>query len=76
MDDHHDQPVWPMVQGAANYAWNLIEEAVAMVWNPVHEPRAYAVRDDAAGTQKAEREMQEVNRGATIAGDEKIAPKS
>jgi hypothetical protein len=38
MDDHHDQPVWPMVQGAANYAWNLIEEAVAMVWNPVHEP--------------------------------------
>ncbi|KAH7069154.1 hypothetical protein BKA63DRAFT_477994 [Paraphoma chrysanthemicola] len=32
MDDHHHQPIWPMIQGAANYAWNLIEEAWSMIW--------------------------------------------
>jgi len=34
MDDHHQQPIWPMIQGAANYAWNLIEEVWTMVWRP------------------------------------------
>ncbi|KAH7088752.1 hypothetical protein FB567DRAFT_619536 [Paraphoma chrysanthemicola] len=32
MDDYHHQPIWPMIQGAANYAWNLIEEAWSMIW--------------------------------------------
>jgi hypothetical protein len=40
MDDHHHQPIWPMIQGSANYAWNLIEEAWAMIWKPIEAPQA------------------------------------
>ncbi|EAT84049.1 hypothetical protein SNOG_08881 [Parastagonospora nodorum SN15] len=43
MDDHRDQPLWPMIQGAANYAWNLIEEALAMIWKPAVIPQAQAM---------------------------------
>jgi len=43
MDDYHDQPIWPMIQGAANYAWNLIEEAWAMIWKQGGTPQAQAV---------------------------------
>jgi hypothetical protein len=76
MDDHHDQPIWPMVQGAANYAWNLIEEALDMVLKPAIERRACATKNEAERARKAEREMQDVNRGVAIADDARVAPKT
>jgi hypothetical protein len=76
MDDHYDQPIWPMVQGAANYAWNLIEEVLAMVLKAAIEPRACAAKSDAERARKAEREMQGVNRGVATADDARGAPKS
>lgn len=39
MDDHHYQPIWPMVQGAFDYIMNLLGEAWSMVWKPTPEPR-------------------------------------
>lgn len=61
MDDHHHQPIWPMVQGAANYAWNLIEEAWGMIWKPRSEAGVTAARTDLAGKFQVRRgEMQEV----------------
>jgi hypothetical protein len=60
MDDHHIQPIWPMVQGAANYAWNLIEEAWGMIWKPAAEPRARAMEQEPARAPQAVREMREV----------------
>ncbi|KAF2829032.1 hypothetical protein CC86DRAFT_272688, partial [Ophiobolus disseminans] len=54
MDDHHQQPIWPMVQGAANYAWNLIEEAWAMVWKPRNESRETATREESKRAQQAQ----------------------
>jgi hypothetical protein len=59
MDDHHHQPVWPMIQGAANYAWNLIEEAWGMIWKPADESRERAVRDAIAIPGRAEPAMRE-----------------
>jgi hypothetical protein len=76
MDDHHDQPIWPMIQGAANYAWNLIEEAWAMIWRPAIELRACAVRDDAEDARNAEGQMREVDGGVAIAVDPRITPES
>lgn len=32
MDDHHYQPIWPMIQGALDYILNLAGEGWAMVW--------------------------------------------
>ena len=60
MDDHHQQPIWPMVQGAANYAWNLIEELCAMVWRPRDDPRDGAVKGEPQHVQQTRREMKEV----------------
>jgi len=62
MDDHHQQPIWPMVQGAANYAWNLIEEAWAMVWRPRDESRGTAVIEEPQRVQQPRGEMQEVGK--------------
>lgn len=63
MDDHHDQPIWPMLQGAANYAWNLIEEAWGMIWRPVAESQAGTAKGQAEyHHQAAEGEMREVDR--------------
>tara|TARA_R110002003_G_scaffold814_5_gene21570 strand:- start:22542 stop:22790 length:249 start_codon:yes stop_codon:yes gene_type:complete len=46
MDDHHHQPLWPMIQGAANYAWNLIEEAWGMIWPQRGEQSAVTVKPE------------------------------
>jgi hypothetical protein len=62
MDDHHQQPIWPMVQGAANYAWNLIEEAWAMVWGPRVEATTAATPTLPKGDPKTRGEMQEVDK--------------
>jgi hypothetical protein len=69
MDDHHDQPIWPMIQGAANYAWNLIEEVWALVWSPAGDPRTHAVREDMERANQAAREMREVDSKVTMAND-------
>jgi len=58
MDDHHHQPIWPMIQGAANYAWNLIEEAWGMIWKPAEER---AVRAETGGVARVEATMREVD---------------
>jgi hypothetical protein len=62
MDDHHQQPIWPMVQGAANYAWNLIEEVWAMVWKPRSEAPPVTPRDRKEHVKQPRREMQEVDK--------------
>lgn len=41
MDDHHHQPMWPLVQGAANYAWNIIEEVWGMIWKSIETPQEH-----------------------------------
>ncbi|KAH7356100.1 hypothetical protein BKA66DRAFT_254880 [Pyrenochaeta sp. MPI-SDFR-AT-0127] len=38
MDDHHHQPIWPMLQGALDYILNLAGEGWAMIWKPSQEP--------------------------------------
>jgi hypothetical protein len=58
MDDHHHQPIWPMIQGAANYAWNLIEEAWGMIWKPAEEG---TVRNESGGGARVETTMREVD---------------
>jgi hypothetical protein len=65
-----------MVQGAANYAWNLIEEAWAMIWRPADEPRARAVKEDTERAHEAAREMQEVDSDVSVASDTRELPKS
>jgi hypothetical protein len=50
-----------MVQGAANYAWNLIEEAWAMVWKSRNEFRGTAVEEGSKSIQHIRGEMREVN---------------
>jgi hypothetical protein len=65
MDDYQHQPIWPMVQGAANYAWNLIEEAWGMIWRPAVEPQARVVKDEPARALETESEMREVELGTT-----------
>lgn len=65
MDDHHDQPIWPMLQGAANYAWNLIEEAWNMIWRPAAVSHGVAAKSQVEQHhQAAEGEMQEVDRAS------------
>ncbi|KAH8724850.1 hypothetical protein GQ44DRAFT_682306 [Phaeosphaeriaceae sp. PMI808] len=59
MDDHHHQPIWPMLQGAANYGWNLIEEAWSMVWKPVNATSYHAVKREKRLFQQNKCEMQE-----------------
>lgn len=61
MDDHHDQPIWPMIQGAANYAWNLIEEAWAMIWKQAGAPPAQAVCARTERKHQSDGEMREVD---------------
>jgi hypothetical protein len=63
-----------MIQGAANYAWNLIEEAWAMVWRPAGEPRARAVREDTKRSHQTTREMREVDGEVAIASDTRAIP--
>jgi hypothetical protein len=60
MDDDHHQPIWPMIQGAANYAWNLIEEAWTMVWKPVDATPGQVVRGQAERVHHGKSEMREV----------------
>ncbi|KAF1919898.1 hypothetical protein BDU57DRAFT_155487 [Ampelomyces quisqualis] len=67
MDDHHDQPIWPMIQGAASYAWNMIEEAWAMIWRPAAEPRPVTVKGQIEYHDQAEGEMREVDRASANA---------
>lgn len=40
MDDHYWQPIWPMIQGALDYALNLMGELLWMIWRPTedHQP--------------------------------------
>lgn len=54
MDDHHQQPIWPMIQGAANYAWNLVEEAWAVVWKPAEQQRSRTVQATTADVARRE----------------------
>lgn len=60
MDDHHDQPIWPMIQGAANYAFNLIEEAWGMIWKPIYESRQRTAGETSALPHQTQGEMKEV----------------
>ncbi|KAF2029681.1 hypothetical protein EK21DRAFT_33472, partial [Setomelanomma holmii] len=54
MDDHHHQPIWPMIQGAANYAWNLIEEAWGMIWTASAKSMAHAMRQQPQRSVRAD----------------------
>jgi hypothetical protein len=68
MDDHHQQPVWPMIQGAANYAWNLVEEAWAFVWKPAEQQQTQTMQittGNVAGRDGAAREVSEPRVGNT-----------
>lgn len=49
-----------MIQGAANYAWNLIEEALAMVWKPAVATRGQAVKAQFKSVPQVAEEMREV----------------
>jgi hypothetical protein len=69
MDDHHDQPIWPMLQGAANYAWNLIEEAWGMIWRTTVESRAGTAVGQVEHHRQAKGEMQEVDQAGAKAQD-------
>jgi hypothetical protein len=40
MDDHHQQPIWPMIQGALDYVMNLAGELWSMVWRPAEDSQA------------------------------------
>ncbi|KAF1846427.1 uncharacterized protein K460DRAFT_367218 [Cucurbitaria berberidis CBS 394.84] len=39
MDDHHHQPIWPMLQGALDYILNIAGEAWAMLRKQNEIPR-------------------------------------
>ena len=60
MDDHHDQPIWPMIQGAANYAFNIIEEVWGMIWRPVYKPQEQTGSETPSPSRENQGEMQEV----------------
>jgi hypothetical protein len=65
MDDHHDQPIWPMLQGAANYAWNLVEEAWSMIWRPAVGSHGFTAKSQVEHHhQAAKGEMREVDRAS------------
>jgi hypothetical protein len=49
-----------MIQGAANYAWNLIEEAWAMIWKQSGTPQAQAACAGTERKQQSDGEMREV----------------
>ncbi|CBX94084.1 hypothetical protein IAQ61_003955 [Plenodomus lingam] len=43
MDDHYQQPIWPMLQGAVDYALNIAGEIWSMIWISKPELRAVPV---------------------------------
>jgi hypothetical protein len=49
-----------MIQGAANYAWNLIEEALAMLWRPADATREQVMRAQPARGRRVGDDMKEV----------------
>jgi hypothetical protein len=51
-----------MVQGAANYAWNLIEEAWAMIWKSVDSPQAHAGRGDSKCISQSETDTRDLKK--------------
>ncbi|KAH9882212.1 hypothetical protein J1614_001384 [Plenodomus biglobosus] len=55
MDDHHQQPIWPMMQGILDYALNIAGEVWIMIWKPKPEQRALPV--NAMAEQSAKREL-------------------
>jgi hypothetical protein len=58
-----------MIQGAANYAWNLIEEALAMVWMPADAIQGRVVRAQPDHIRRVEGEMREVSLKHQTASD-------
>lgn len=60
MDDHYDQPIWPMIQGAANYAFNIIEEVWGMIWRPIHKPQQQIESETQQQSRQTQGEMKEV----------------
>lgn len=68
MDDHHHQPIWPMIQGAANYAWNLIEEAWNMLWMAANTAREQMIGHQGDSAHH-DSEMQEVLRNIATPRD-------
>jgi hypothetical protein len=58
-----------MIQGAANYAWNLIEEAFAMLWRPADATREQVVRAQPDRGRRVGDEMREVPLNQQTAGD-------
>lgn len=62
MDDHYDQPIWPMIQGAANYAFNIIEEVWGMIWRPIYKPQQEPGSETLQPPRHSQGEMQEVGR--------------
>jgi hypothetical protein len=71
MDDHYHQPIWPMIQGAANYAWNMIEEAWMMIWKPTATPQDRTVSDEPENICKIKSEMQDVDNNFLATNDSK-----
>ncbi|OAL54627.1 hypothetical protein IQ07DRAFT_640128 [Pyrenochaeta sp. DS3sAY3a] len=45
MDDHHYQPIWPMVQGAFDYIMNIFGEVWNMIWKPSSDSRHQAMTE-------------------------------
>lgn len=45
MDDHHYQPIWPMVQGAFDYIMNVFGEVWSMIWKPAPDSRHQAMTE-------------------------------
>lgn len=60
MDDHHQQPIWPMVQGAVDYALNLAGEVWAMIYRQPEEPRAQPVREMSEMNAQTQEEVVQV----------------
>jgi hypothetical protein len=60
-----------MIQGTANYAWNLIEEAWAMIWKPVETPQARTERYDTKFTLPAENHTRDLNKNAKAGKEQK-----
>jgi hypothetical protein len=52
-----------MIQGAANYAWNLIEEALALIWKPSEAPRENFNVNEAKPALETENGTRDLGRG-------------